>query len=73
MGRSNMLRYDPIPLRDSNASSKPNPVLTRDTQGDGDAFKDFLEKHYPHISSARVNRAETAKRQDWSLEAYFRY
>jgi hypothetical protein len=40
-------------------------------KGDGDAFKDYLETHYPGLSSARVQRAETAKRQDWSLEASY--
>jgi hypothetical protein len=69
MGRSNMLRYDPIPKGDSHASSYPYPFLNRETQGDGDAFKDYLDKHYQQISSALVNCAETAKRQDWSLEA----
>ena len=41
------------------------------SQGDGNAFKDYLEKHFPHVSSARVDRAETSKRQDWSLEASY--
>ena len=41
------------------------------TKGDGDAFADFLGIHYPHLSSARIGRAEQAKRQDWSLEASF--
>ena len=40
-------------------------------KGDGDAFKDYLEINYPELSSARVQRAETAKRQDWSLEASY--
>ena len=40
-------------------------------KGDGDAFKDYLDKNYPHVSSRRVNRAETSKRQDWSLEASY--
>ncbi len=40
-------------------------------KGDGDAFKDYLEKNYPDLTSARVQRAETAKRQDWSLEASY--
>jgi hypothetical protein len=40
-------------------------------KGDGDAFKDYLEKNYPHLSSRHVNRAETSKRQDWSLEASY--
>jgi hypothetical protein len=40
-------------------------------KGDGDAFKDYLEKNYPHVSSRHVNRAETSKRQDWSLEASY--
>ena len=33
-------------------------------KGDGDAFKDYLEQNYPHLNSAVVKRAETAKRQD---------
>ena len=45
------------------------PTILPFPQGDGDAFKDYLEKHYPHVSSARIDRAETSKRQDWSLEA----
>jgi hypothetical protein len=40
-------------------------------KGDGDAFKDFLETQYPHVTSAKVNRAETSKRQDWSVEASY--
>jgi hypothetical protein len=40
-------------------------------KGDGDALKDFLETHHPHVTSAKVNRAETSKRQDWSVEASF--
>jgi hypothetical protein len=40
-------------------------------KGDGDAFKDYLEKHYPHLMSKRIGRAEQAKRQDWSLEASY--
>ena len=40
-------------------------------KGDGDAFADYLEENYPHLSSARIGRAEQAKRQDWSLEASF--
>lgn len=40
-------------------------------KGDGDAFKDYLEKHFPHLSSKRIGRAEQAKRQDWSLEASY--
>jgi len=40
-------------------------------KGDGDAFKDYLESHYPDVTSRRVNRAETSKRQDWSLEASY--
>ena len=40
-------------------------------KGDGDAFKDFLAEKYPDVTSKRVNRAETSKRQDWSLEASY--
>ena len=40
-------------------------------KGDGDAFKDYLEKHFPHLTSKRIGRAEQAKRQDWSLEASY--
>ena len=40
-------------------------------KGDGDAFADYLEKNYPHLSSDKIGRAEQAKRQDWSLEASF--
>jgi hypothetical protein len=40
-------------------------------KGDGDAFKDYLEAHYPNVTSAKVNRAETSKRQDWSVEASY--
>jgi hypothetical protein len=40
-------------------------------KGDGDAFKDYLEANYPHITSAKVNRAETSKRQDRSVEASY--
>jgi hypothetical protein len=40
-------------------------------KGDGDAFADYLGVHYPHLSSARIGRAEQAKRQDWSLEASY--
>jgi hypothetical protein len=36
-------------------------------KGDGDAFRDYLEAHYPNVTSAKVNRAETSKRQDWSV------
>jgi hypothetical protein len=38
-------------------------------KGDGTAFKDYLDKHYLHLTSGKVNRAETSKRQDWSVEA----
>ena len=31
-------------------------------KGDGDAFADYLEKTFPHVSSARIGRAEQAKR-----------
>ncbi len=40
-------------------------------KGDGDAFKDYLAANCPNVTSARVNRAETSKRQDWSLEASY--
>ena len=40
-------------------------------KGDGDAFADYLEKNYPHLSSDKIGRAEQAKRQDWSLEASY--
>ena len=40
-------------------------------KGDGDAFKDYLEANYPNVTSAKVNRAETSKRQDWSVEASY--
>jgi hypothetical protein len=71
MGRSNALRCDAILVLYNATSSQPNPNPNPQTQGDSDAFKDYLEKHFPHISSARVNRAETSKRQDWSLEASY--
>lgn len=37
-------------------------------KGDGDLFNDFLGTHYAHLSNECVGRAETSKRQDWSLE-----
>jgi hypothetical protein len=40
-------------------------------KGDGDAFSDFLELKYPHISNAGLSRADFASRQDWSLEVSF--
>jgi hypothetical protein len=80
MGHSNMQRYNPNPTY--YRTPNPNPNLTPfptsptpnpypKTKGDGDAFKDYLEEHYPHLSSARVNRAENSKRQDWSVEALY--
>ncbi len=71
MGRSNTRRSDAIPSFNLATCSKPNPKTIPFIQGDGDAFKDYLEDNFPHISSARVNRAETSKRQDWSLEASY--
>jgi len=40
-------------------------------KGDGDAFSDFLEKYYPHISNGGLSRADYSNRQDWSLEVSF--
>jgi hypothetical protein len=40
-------------------------------KGDGDAFSDFLEKHYPLISNAGLSRADYSNRQDWSLEVSY--
>ena len=40
-------------------------------KGDGHAFGDFLEDHYPGLSNTCVDRAEHSKRQDWSLEAAY--
>ncbi len=41
-------------------------------KGDGDAFSDFLEKHYPHISTnGGLSRADFSNCQDWSLEVSF--
>jgi len=40
-------------------------------KGDGHAFADFLEKEYPTLTNKCVDRAEHAKRQDWSLEASY--
>jgi hypothetical protein len=36
-------------------------------KGDGHAFADFLEEHYPHLTNSCVDRAEHSKRQDWFL------
>ncbi len=38
---------------------------------DGDAFSDFLEKHYPGVSNRFLSRADYSNRQDWSLEVSF--
>jgi hypothetical protein len=43
--------------------------VTRNMKGDGQAFQDFLEEHYPGLTNACVDRAEHSKRQDWALEA----
>jgi hypothetical protein len=72
MGHSSMRRY-PIVLT---LALTPQPCMLPPypsycPQGDGNAFKDYLEKHFPDVSSARVDRAETSKRQDWSLEASY--
>jgi hypothetical protein len=40
-------------------------------KGDGNSFKDFLEKNYPGVTNTCVDRAEHSKRQDWSLEAAY--
>ena len=40
-------------------------------KGDGDAFADFLDKHYPGMSNAGLSRADYSNRQDWSLEAAY--
>jgi hypothetical protein len=40
-------------------------------KGDGDAFADFLESHYPGMSSAGLSRADYSNRQDWSLGAAY--
>ena len=40
-------------------------------KGDGTAFQDYLAANFPDVTSAKVNRAETSKRQDWSLEASY--
>jgi hypothetical protein len=40
-------------------------------KGDGHAFADFLEKHYPQLTNSCVDRAEHSKRQDWCLEASY--
>ena len=40
-------------------------------KGDGDAFADFLETHYPGYSNECLSRADYSNRQDWSLEAAY--
>ncbi len=40
-------------------------------KGDGNAFKDYLQANFPNLTSGKINRAETSKRQDWSLEAAY--
>ena len=40
-------------------------------KGDGDAFGDFLEEHYPELHKICLSRADYSNRQDWSLEAAF--
>jgi hypothetical protein len=40
-------------------------------KGDGDAFGDFLEAHYPGLRNDCLSRADYSSRQDWSLEAAF--
>ena len=40
-------------------------------KGDGDAFADFLEVHYPGLSNECLSRADYINRQDWSLEAAY--
>jgi hypothetical protein len=40
-------------------------------KGDGDAFGDFLELHYPGLSNKCLSRADYSNRQDWSLEAAY--
>lgn len=40
-------------------------------KGDGDAFSDYLETNYPHLSNAGLSRADFSNRQDWSLEVSF--
>jgi hypothetical protein len=40
-------------------------------KGDGDAFSDFLQLNYPHISNAGLSRADFSNRQDWTLEVSF--
>ena len=40
-------------------------------KGDGDAFADFLEAHYPGLNNKCLSRADYSNRQDWSLEAAY--
>jgi hypothetical protein len=40
-------------------------------KGDGDAFGDFLEAHYPDLTNKCLSRADYSNRQDWSLEAVY--
>ncbi len=40
-------------------------------KGDGDAFSDFLQLNYPHISNAGLSRADFSNRQDWTLEVSY--
>jgi hypothetical protein len=40
-------------------------------KGDGDAFGDFLDQHYPGLSNKCLSRADYSNRQDWSLEAAY--
>ncbi len=40
-------------------------------KGDGDAFGDFLEAHYPGLTNKCLSRADYSNRQDWSLEAAY--
>ena len=40
-------------------------------KGDGDAFGDFLEMHYPTLSNNCLSRADYSNRQDWCMEAAY--
>jgi hypothetical protein len=40
-------------------------------KGDGDAFGDFLEEHYPGLHNNCLSRADYSNRQNWSLEDAF--
>ena len=40
-------------------------------KGDGDAFGDFLDLHYPGLNNQCLSRADYSNRQDWSLEAAY--